>query len=245
MLDIQPTNSNLLKVYNTDAPQANQPEGPAMHALVVTAHPNTASFTHAVARRVIAGIEAHPGHTAEMADLAGEGFDPRFTVADIEFFNRRGAAEPSVLAEQRRIDRADLLVLVYPVYWWSLPGLLKGWIDRVFTQGWAYDDTPEGGTVGKLGRLAVQLIGIGGADRRTITRRGYAGAMRTQIDQGIFGYCGARVVGSDLLLHSDAPSRETALRQAFDIGKGLAAAAPDWRTATGSEPEERTALQRP
>ncbi len=202
-----------------------------MHALVVVAHPDTASFTHAVARQVIAGIETHPGHTSELADLAAEGFDPRFTVADLGLFNRRGAAEASVLAEQQRIDRADLLVLAYPVYWWSMPGLLKGWIDRVFTQGWAYDDLPEGRTVKMLGRLAVQLIGIGGADQRTYARHGYADAMQTQIDHGIFGYCGAPVVGSDLLLHSDAPSREKALRQAFEIGSRLAVAAPHWRTA--------------
>jgi len=201
-----------------------------MHALVVTAHPDAASLTHAVARRVAEGIEAHPGHTSEMADLAAEGFDPRFTHGDIELFKRRGAADASVLAEQQRIDGADLLVLVYPVYWWSMPGLLKGWIDRVFTQGWAYDDAPEGGTVKMLGRLAVQLIGIGGADQRTYARRGYADAMRTQIDQGIFGYCGAPVVGSEFLLHADAPSREEALRRAFEIGSGLAVAAPHWRT---------------
>jgi NAD(P)H dehydrogenase (quinone) len=203
-----------------------------MHALVVTAHPDAASLTHAVARQVIAGIEAHPGHTSEMADLAAEGFDPRFTATDIELFKRRGAADASVPAEQQRIDRADLLVLVYPVYWWSMPGLLKGWIDRVFTQGWAYDDVPEGTTVKMLGRLAVQLVGIGGADQRTYARHGYADAMRTQIDHGIFGYCGAPVVGSDFLLHSDAPSREKALRQAFDIGGRLAVAAPHWHIAT-------------
>lgn len=34
-------------------------------------------------------------------------------------------------------------MLVYPVYWWSMPGLLKGWIDRVFTNGWAYDEGPD------------------------------------------------------------------------------------------------------
>lgn len=203
-----------------------------MHALVVTAHPNTEAFTHAVARRVIAGIEAHPGHTAEMADLAAEGFDPRFTTADLEFFNRRGPAAPEVLAEQRRIDRADLLVLVFPIYWWSMPALLKGWIDRVFTQGWAYDDATEDRAVGLLGRLSVQIIGVGGADRQTIERRGYADAMRTQIDHGIFGYCGAPVLGHDLLLHTDAPSREAALRQAFGIGSRLAAAAPQMRTAS-------------
>ncbi|SDE04605.1 NAD(P)H-dependent oxidoreductase [Belnapia rosea] len=202
-----------------------------MHALVVTSHPSAASFTHAVARQVIAGLDAHPGHTSEMADLTAEGFDPRFTATDLALFERRGAADASVLAEQQRIDRADLLVLVYPVYWWSMPGLLKGWIDRVFTQGWAYDEGPDGATVKLLGRLAVQLVGIGGADQGTYARHGYADAMRTQIDHGIFGYCGAPVVGSDFLLHPDAPSRERALRQALDIGAGLAARAPHWHAS--------------
>lgn len=47
----------------------------------------------------------------------------------------------------------------------------------------------------KLGHLQVQLIGVGGADGGTYERHGYAEAMRTQIDHGIFDYCGARVVG--------------------------------------------------
>ena len=197
-----------------------------MHALVVTAHPDPASLTHAVAARVIAGIEAQPGHSTEQADLAAEGFDPRFTAADFRFFNHGGAPAPGVLAEQRRIDRADLLVLVFPVHWWSMPALLKGWIDRVFMRGWAYDEGADGRTVGMLGRLSVQILGLGSADERTFARRGYADAMRTQIDQGIFGYCGAPVLGSDLLLHSDAPSREAALRRAFEIGQALAATPP-------------------
>lgn len=215
-----------------------------MHALVVTAHPDAASFTHAVARQVIAGIEALPSHTSEIADLAAEGFDPRFTIADVELYKRREATDASVLAEQQRIDRADLLVLVYPVYWWSMPGLLKGWIDRVFAQGWAYEDVPDGRTVKKLSRLAVQLIGIGAADEGTYARHGYANAMRTQIDHGIFGYCGARVVGSNLLLHFDAPSRESALREAFNIGHELAVTAPHWhRAGAVSGPEERIAVR--
>ena len=49
-----------------------------MHALIVTAHPLPPSLTHAVARRLADGVE-DAGHTAELADLAREGFDPRFT----------------------------------------------------------------------------------------------------------------------------------------------------------------------
>jgi NAD(P)H dehydrogenase (quinone) len=112
-----------------------------------------------------------------------------------------------------------------------MPGLLKGWIDRVFTQGWAFDDASEGPTVKLLGRLSVQLIGVGGADEGTYARHGYADAMGTQIDHGIFGYCGAPVVGSDILLSVDASTREGALRRAFQIGRDLDAAALPLRGA--------------
>ncbi|WP_198284163.1 NAD(P)H-dependent oxidoreductase, partial [Bacillus cereus] len=78
----------------------------------------------------------------------------------------------------------------------SFPALLKGWIDRVFTQGWAYEDDANGKLVKKLQHLQVHLLAIGGADQRTYARHGYFGAMKTQIDYGIFGYCGARVVTS-------------------------------------------------
>lgn len=193
-----------------------------MHALIVTAHPLPQSFTHAVARRLGDGVE-EAGHTAEIADLAREGFDPRFTATDIARFLQQGPADADVLAEQARIDRADALVLVYPVYWWSMPGLLKGWIDRVFSQGWAYQER-EGRDERRLGRLAVHLLAIGGADMRTYARHGYFGAMRTQIDHGIFEYCGARVSTSELLapLGGEAPTRH--LATAFDIGRRLFAA---------------------
>ena len=87
-----------------------------------------------------------------------------------------------VNAEQQRINRADALVLVYPIYWWSFPAQLKGWIDRVFTQGWAYDER-DGKLVKLLGHLPVHLIALGGADQRTYARYGYFGSMKTQIDR--------------------------------------------------------------
>ena len=110
-----------------------------MHALVVVAHPDPASLSQAVAQKLAEGVSG-AGHSAEIADLAREGFDPRFTLNDLAA-HRREIAQPADIAfEQMRIDRADALVLVYPVYWWSMPALLKGWIERVFSNGWAYDD---------------------------------------------------------------------------------------------------------
>ena len=171
-----------------------------MHALIVVAHPDPNSLTHSVAAEIAEAVRAsNPGHTADVADIAAEGFDPRFTAADLAVHRREVPQAEDVAAEQARIDRADALVLVYPVYWWSMPALLKGWIDRVFSNGWAYDEGPDLPTVRKLRHLPIHLVAIGGADMRTYARHGYFGAMKTQIDHGIFGYCGAPVATSELL----------------------------------------------
>ncbi|MEI2415118.1 NAD(P)H-dependent oxidoreductase [Orrella sp. JC864] len=193
-----------------------------MHALIVIAHPDRLSLTHAVAARVAAGIaESGPRHSFELADLSAEGFDPRFGQADIALHLKQAAPPADVAAEHARLARADALVLVYPVYWWSFPALLKGWIDRVFTQGWAYEDNEDGKLVKKLQRLQVHLVALGGADQATVHRHGYESAMKTQIDHGIFGYCGARVTGSHLLLASDAGYPGAHLESAQAIGRGL------------------------
>lgn len=193
-----------------------------MHALIVVAHPTPTSLTHAIASRIAEGITGSgAGNTAEIADLAAEGFDPRFNPADIARFEKHAAAPTDVAAEQARIDRADALVLVYPIYWWSFPALLKGWIDRVFTQGWAYEDGADGKVSKKLQRLQVHLVANGGADQGTMDRHGYAKAMTTQIDHGIFDYCGARVLSSSLLLASDPGFPAAHLDTALDIGRRI------------------------
>lgn len=186
-----------------------------MHALIVTSHPDDQSLTHAVAAALKAGIEN--GHTGEIADLAAEGFDPRYTAEDVALFRHQSAVPADVLAEQQRIDRADALVLVFPVYWWSFPALLKGWIDRVFTAGWAYDHAEQG----LLQRLPVHLVEIAGAGPRTYDKHGYAVAMHTQIEHGVFGYCGARVASSVLLTQADEHFPQSHFDTAQRIGREL------------------------
>lgn len=192
-----------------------------MHATIVVAHPHSGSLTQAIARKVSEGlVVACDRHSFEIVDLMAEGFDPRFTARDAAVLLREADPSPEVLAEQARLDRSDALVLVYPVYWWSMPALMKGWIDRVFSNGWAYDDTGTG-IVKKLGRLPVHLIALGGADRRTYDRHGYAQAMKAQIEHGIFDYCGAPVLTSELLHLSDEGAPEALLDRALAIGRGV------------------------
>lgn len=191
-----------------------------MQALLVTSHPHHEAHTHRVADQLAQGIMATGQHTVERADLAAEGFDPRFTLDDHRRFNVEAGVPADVLAEQQRLDRADALVLVYPIYWWSFPAQLKGWIDRVFIQGWAFSEQ-EGRIVKRLGHLPVHLIAIGAADTRTYLRRGYFASMRNQIEQGIFGYCGAPVVTSELLLTGDEGYPESHYRLTRQLGQQL------------------------
>lgn len=191
-----------------------------MHALIVVAHHDPQSLTHSVAAEVGAGLSAS-GHTFEIADLAAEGFDPRYTVADHRVHLTRATPPADVVAEQARIDRADALVLAFPIYWWSMPALLKGWVDRVFVNGWAIDYGPDTPVQKKLRHLHVHVLALGAADESAFDRHGYAKAMNTQIDYGIFDYCGARVLTSELLLDSESGTAQAHLHKARTVGQGL------------------------
>ncbi|WP_433312902.1 NAD(P)H-dependent oxidoreductase [Micromonospora sp. CA-269861] len=188
-----------------------------MHTLLVAVNPEPESLTHHVVRRLEAALLPGP---VEIADLAREGFDPRYTPADRLAYQQRGGPPPDVLHEQRRIGRADHLVLVFPVYWWSMPALLKGWIDRVFIKGWAFDYAPSTGIRPRLHRLTTHLLPIAGDDAGLYERHGYGHALRTQIEHGIVDYCGSRR-GVTAFVHEseqdDAQSTTRNVDQAVDL----------------------------
>lgn len=193
-----------------------------MHALIVVAHPEPRSLSHSIAARIAEGIAvADPCHSSEIADLTAEGFDPRFSMADLAVHRAQAPPPADIRAEQARIDRSDALVLVYPVYWWSMPGLLKGWIDRVFSNGWAFDFSANAKLEKKLGHLDVHLVAVAGADAATYARHGYLGAMKTQIDHGIFDYCGARVRTSEFLMDSETQDPAVHFDAAHALGRRL------------------------
>ena len=158
-----------------------------MSTLVVTAHPDVDSLTHAAARRLAEQLGAE---VQDVAHLAQEGFDPRFTPEDRSRYRGTGEQPVSVTHEQERLDRVTDVVLVFPVYWWSMPALLKGWIDRVFVAGWAFDHDDDGRLVRKLQRLTMHLVPISGSDEESFARHGYRTSFATQIEAGIIGFCG-------------------------------------------------------
>lgn len=175
------------------------------HTLVVAINPDPDSLTQQLAAEIAAAVSAR-GATAELANLCHEGFDPRWTISDRRAYQGRGPVPSDVVAEQRRLDRATDLVLVFPVYWWSLPAVLKGWIDRVFINGWAFDVTDGGEIVPRLQTLRTHAIAIAGSDAGVYHRHGYEQALRTQLAHGVLDFCGSPQGAITILHDSEEPS---------------------------------------
>lgn len=106
-----------------------------------------------------------------------------------------------------------------------MPAVMKGWIDRVFTGGWAYIfDSSDGIDIpcrSLIGNKPTVLIGMGGGRKATYQKYGYDKAIHAQIDIGIFAYCGMTDVQSHLILDIDgdenAPRREQFLEEVKKI----------------------------
>lgn len=174
------------------------------HTLVVVAHPDPASLSHRVAGEV-ATAAARAG-SVEIADLTWDGFDPRWTAADRAAYQGMGSVPADIVAQHHRINRATDLVLVFPVYWWSMPALLKGWIDRVFVNGWAFGYTSTGDIAPALQWLTIHVLPVAASSAEVYDRHGYEQALRTQIQHGLIDFCGA-VRGAMTLIHdSEDPS---------------------------------------
>jgi NAD(P)H dehydrogenase (quinone) len=172
--------------------------------LIVTAHPDQDSLTHTAAQQLRERLEAE-GVEVDVAHLAQEGFDPRFSANDRADYKGGSITGPDVLAEQARLDRATDVVLVFPVFWWSMPALLKGWIDRVFITGWAFELGENDRVVPKLGHLTAHLLPVSGFSEASFARHGYEESFSTQIEHGVFDYCGMHRGAKAFIRESEDP----------------------------------------
>jgi NAD(P)H dehydrogenase (quinone) len=184
--------------------------------LLVLAHPRRDSLSGRAADAFATAVAAN-GHTVECADLAAEKFDPVLREPDEpDWSDDDKVYSEAVRREMARIERNDATVMVFPVWWWSMPALLKGWIDRVWNNGWAYGAR-------KFPQRRVWAIGIAGATEEAFAKRGYDSAIRTQIDIGILDYCGVSERRFELLYGSieGQPYPERILRRAEELGRAF------------------------
>lgn len=124
-----------------------------MKCLVVIAHPDGASLCHSLAQSVIRQlIEA--GHEVEIEDLYQAGFVPSMTATERQSYYAPPFDASLVQGQIERLLHAEALVLVFPTWWFGFPAILKGWFDRVWAPGSAYD---HGADLGPIRPRLVRL----------------------------------------------------------------------------------------
>ncbi len=147
-----------------------------MKVLIVHAHPEPQSFTAALRDQARSTLEAQ-GHQVQVSDLYAMNWNPVASAADFAardnpdylvyaLEQRLGVKNQSIAADiQGELDKllwADLLILNFPVFWFSVPAMLKGWIDRVLVSGVCYGGKrfyDQGGLVGKKALVTLTLGG--------------------------------------------------------------------------------------
>lgn len=169
-----------------------------MNILSISCHPEPKSLTRTVlATFCDEVVKHHSGAQIDAIDLVDDKFAPTFSLEDQTIYRRKSNAVPDYIKEyQARFDSANAIVISAPMYWWSFPATLKGWFDRVFIGGWAFD----GGDTGVIPLLAdrpVSVMMMCGSDETGLIKHGYDVAFETQVNGGLFGFCGIKDVEID------------------------------------------------
>lgn len=101
--------------------------------LIINGHPDEESFNFAIAEAYKKGVKAS-GATFKEINIRELSFNPNLQYG----YRKRTELEPDLIDAQEKIKWADHLVWIYPVWWGSVPGIMKGFLDRVLLPGFAF-----------------------------------------------------------------------------------------------------------
>ena len=186
-----------------------------MNVFIILAHPEPKSFNAALFRTAVSVFEAN-GHAVRTSDLHAMGFDPvsdrrNFTTTkDAEYFKQQqeeiyateiGGFAAAIEAELRKLEWCDLMIWQFPLAWFSVPAMLKGWIDRVLAMGRIYGlgQIYENGSC-KAKRAMLSLTT--GGPRQGYERDGFNGdinAILRPIQRGVLEFVGFSVLAPNIV----------------------------------------------
>ncbi|MFO1060675.1 MAG: NAD(P)H-dependent oxidoreductase [Dongiaceae bacterium] len=215
-----------------------------MRVLIVHAHPEPLSFNGAMTRTAVAAL-AGAGHEVVVSDLYAMGFDPVsgrhnfVTMKDPDYYKQQEeeafAADhdgfaPEIQAEMDKLFWCDALILQFPLWWFGLPAILKGWVDRVFAAGGRIYGRGKWYDRGVFaGKRAMCALTIGGPPP-IYSERGLNGPIASilfPINHGILYFTGFTVI-EPFLVHAPArigdAARAAELARYRDRVLGLATA---------------------
>jgi NAD(P)H dehydrogenase (quinone) len=181
-----------------------------MNTLIVYAHEEPHSFNAALKNTAIRTLE-ELGHKVVVSDLYRMGFK---AVADSQdFLERRdkhylkrqmeekagvelGTLAHDIMLEQQKLRDCELLILQFPLWWFSMPAILKGWVDRVMSMGFAYGGGKWYDEGGLKGRRAMLSLTTGGPEAVYGPRgiNGHMDEILFPIQHGILYFCGFEVL---------------------------------------------------
>jgi NAD(P)H dehydrogenase (quinone) len=180
--------------------------------LVVLCHPRKDSLTAQTANSFCNGA-TQAGHEVELIDLYQEGFDPVLRIEDEPNDGHIENYSQEVQAEFGRLNRNEAIVMIFPLWWWSMPAMLKGWIDRVWNYGLLYDPSEHNLQKGLMIILSANT-------KKQLKKRSYDSAIETSLNLGILNYCGIKESETIILDGTNLGTDHCAqhLQKAFDKG---------------------------
>lgn len=156
---------------------------------LLLAHPLEDSFCAAIAARAESALTAR-GHAVDRLDLYREGFDPCLTASERRHYYAPPPDLSAVEGYVARLRAAEKLVLVFPQWWFNMPAVLKGWFDRVFQPGVAFDHTPGYDSIRpRLDQLDSVLVITTLGSPWWAAELYLRNPVRRQLKAGVFGSC--------------------------------------------------------
>lgn len=110
---------------------------------IVFCHPQTQSFNHRILDAVTKAL-SDQGREYDVINLYGEHFNPVLDSAGIELYEKGESDDPNVKKYGEALRNTTEIIFIFPIWWGTMPAILKGFIDKTFLKGIAFETTPEG-----------------------------------------------------------------------------------------------------
>ncbi len=170
-----------------------------MNILIVHAHENINSFSSALAN-IAAKHFTNSGHEVNISDLYQKNFNPvaskhdfnqttdskhyKYAIEQLNAVKSNGFTN-SVKDEMNALEHADVLIFNFPLWWFGMPAILKGWVDRILAYGFAYGDTHGFYANGRFKGKKAFLCVTTGSPETFYTKEGAHGRSLENILQNI------------------------------------------------------------
>lgn len=116
-----------------------------MRVTIIFNHPYEGSYCNAILETVSKGLRK-ANHEIDLIHLDNDQFNPVMTSSDLKAFRDKSPVDPKVLEYKEKLEKADHLIFIFPIWWELMPAMTKGFIDKVIFPGVAYDYTNKENT---------------------------------------------------------------------------------------------------